>query len=106
MVDDDASVLGRSPPWFVRLRAGSTSGFLGIGGVMHPIDYVEPHAGFNKTTTDFDIGLIKVRHCFAAPPCAPRLLLLKFVNFAHCLPAAGEAPLLVYQPHLPYQARG
>ena len=48
------------PPWFVRLRAGSTSGFLGIGGIMHRIEYVQPHPGFNKTTTDFDIGLIKV----------------------------------------------
>ncbi|KAK3925708.1 Trypsin-1 [Frankliniella fusca] len=54
----------RTPPWFIRLRAGSTSGFLGIGGVMHAIDYVEPHSNFNKTTTDFDIGLIKERALF------------------------------------------
>lgn len=36
---------------------------------MHPIEYVQPHPGFNKTTTDFDIGLIKVRiFCYVIQP--------------------------------------
>lgn len=54
----------REPPWFVRLRAGSTSGFLGIGGIMHAIEYVEHHPEWNKSSTDFDIGLIKVQKPF------------------------------------------
>ncbi|XP_026285986.1 trypsin-1-like isoform X2 [Frankliniella occidentalis] len=70
----------RQPPWFVRLRAGSTSGFLGIGGEMHAIDYVEPHASFNKTTTDFDIGLIKVKRPFTF---SSRISPIKVVDERH-----------------------
>jgi len=50
-----------SPPWYVRLRAGSTSGFLGgIGGQIHKISQALTHPGFNKSTTDYDVALLQV----------------------------------------------